>query len=260
MASTPSTNVCLLRAAHHARWLRCRRSTGSSPPPLRRLAIARVGRRSRTANLGVRGTRALLALLVALVLAGCGSSGTDAPVEGFKASDNDGYNGAFLEDPYAVPGVALTDTDGKPFDLAAQDKRTLVFFGYTNCPDICQVVMSTIVSAVARLSPEEKRQVQVAFITTDPARDTPTELRTYLDRFDPEYVGLTRSDQADRPAGEAVEGVHQEGREAAERRLRGRPLHVRRGGRQGAGDLLWSGATSPADMAEDLEKILAAEQ
>ena len=124
-------------------------------------------------------------------------------MEGFKASDNDGYNGAFLEDPYAVPGVALTDTDGKPFDLAAQDKRTLVFFGYTNCPDICQVVMSTIVSAVARLSPEEKRQVQVAFITTDPARDTPTELRTYLDRFDPEYVGLTgpikRIDQLAKP-------------------------------------------------------------
>ena len=98
-------------------------------------------------------------MLVALVLAGCGSSESDAPVTGFKASDDDSYHGVLLDEPYAVPGVALTDTNGKHFDLAAQDKRTLVFFGYTNCPDICQVVMSTIVSAVARLSPEEKRQV-----------------------------------------------------------------------------------------------------
>jgi protein SCO1/2 len=153
--------------------------------------------------------------------------------------------------------VALTDTGGKPFELAAQDKRTLVFFGYTNCPDICQVVMSTIVSAVARLSPDEKRELQVAFITTDPARDTPAKLRSYLDRFDPAYVGLTgpikRIDQLATPmkvfikkgeklpsGGYAV--AHSTSVVAVD---------------QGAGDLLWTRDTSPAEMAEDLDKILA---
>jgi protein SCO1 len=204
--------------------------------------------------------RALLALLVALVLAGCGSSGSEPPVKGLKTSDKDGYNGAFLEEPYAIPGVALTDTDGNSFDLAAQDKRTLVFFGYTNCPDICQVVMSTIVSAVARLSPEEKRQVQVAFITTDPARDTPAKLRAYLDRFDPAYVGLTgpikRIDQLAQPLKVFIKKGEKlpSGGYAVDHSTSVVAVD------HGAGDLLWTGSTSPANMAEDLDKILAAAQ
>jgi protein SCO1 len=226
VASTPVTSVCLLRAAH----------------------------------LGVRGTGALLALLVALVLAGCGSSASDAPVKGFKTSHDDGYHGVLLDEPYAVPGVALTDTDGKPFDLAAQDKRTLVFFGYTNCPDICQIVMSTIVSAVSRLSPEERRKVQVAFVTTDPARDTPAKLRTYLDRFDPEYVGLTgpikRIDKLAKP----MDVFIKKGEKLPSGGYAVDHSTVVVAVDQGAGDLVWTGGTSPADMAEDLDKILAAKQ
>ena len=86
-----------------------------------------------------------LALLMMFVLVGCGSSGDDGPaVTGVSSSDDDGYNGILLDEPYAVPDLTLTDTDNQPFDLAKQTRRTLVFFGYTNCPDICQVVMSTI--------------------------------------------------------------------------------------------------------------------
>ena len=204
--------------------------------------------------------RALVGLLVPLVLAGCGSSGSAAPVRGFKTSDEDGYHGVLLDEKYAVPGVALTDTDGKPFDLAAQDKRTLVFFGYTNCPDICQVVMSTIVSAMARLPPEEKRQVQVSFVTTDPARDSPAKLRTYLNRFDPAYVGLTgpikRIDQLAKP----MDVFIKKGEKLPSGGYAVDHSTVVVAVDQGAGDLVWTGATSPADMAEDLEKILAAKQ
>ena len=77
-------------------------------------------------------------------------------MSGVSTSDHDGYNGILLDKPYVVPPVTLTDQDGHPFDLAQQSKRTLVFFGYTNCPDICQVVMSTIASALARISDAEK--------------------------------------------------------------------------------------------------------
>ena len=136
--------------------------------------------------------RLLLAVLMVLVLAACGSEGDDgAAVTGVSTSDDDGYHGIFLDQPYAVPDVALTDTDGRPFDLATQPRRTLVFFGYTNCPDICQVVMSTIASAMARLSDAQRDRLQVAFVTTDPARDTGKALRTYLDRFDPGFIGVT---------------------------------------------------------------------
>ncbi len=201
--------------------------------------------------------RALLAVLIALVLAGCGSSESGAPVSGVRTSDDDGYHGILLDEPYAVPGLTLTDTDGESFDLAAQDRRTLVFFGYTNCPDICQVVMSTIVSALAKLSSEEQRKLQVAFITTDPARDNATALRTYLDRFDPDFVGLTgpikRIDQLAKPMGVFIKKGDKlpGGGYAVDHSTVVVAVH------HGSGDLVWTGATSPADMAEDLEQILA---
>ena len=202
--------------------------------------------------------RALLAVLVAMVLAGCGSSDSGAPVKGVTTSDDDGYHGVLLEEPYAVPGLTLTDTDGESFDLAAQEKRTLVFFGYTNCPDICQVVMSTIVSALAKLSPEERRQLQVAFVTTDPARDTPSALRTYLDRFDPDYVGLTGPIERINRLAEPMDVFIKKGDKLASGGYAVDHSTVVVAVHHGAGDLVWTGATSPADMAEDLEQILAA--
>jgi protein SCO1/2 len=102
-------------------------------------------------------------------------------------------SGAVLDQPYVVPATSLTDTDGAPYSLAAStDKRlTLVFFGYTNCPDICTVVMSTLASALTRLDDADRADVDVVFVTTDPARDTGTVLRRYLDHLDPDFIGLT---------------------------------------------------------------------
>ncbi len=127
--------------------------------------------------------RGLAGLVGAALLAGCGA---DRPAEGDLA-------GAVLDQPYTVPDTALVDTDGDPFSLAGDtDARlTLVFFGYTNCPDICQVVMASLASAMTRLDPRDRDQVDVVFVTTDPARDDEQVLRDYLDRFDPSFVGLT---------------------------------------------------------------------
>ena len=66
-----------------------------------------------------------------------------------------------------------------------------MFFGYTHCPDICQVVMQTLASAMTRLDKADREQVDVVFVTTDPARDDEAALRAYLERFDPMFVGLT---------------------------------------------------------------------
>jgi protein SCO1/2 len=139
--------------------------------------------------------RALAAALAVLALAvtGCGGTSEDtAAVSGLQSSGNHGYRGTYLDTPYVVPDLPLTDTDGAAYSLAkAAAPLKLVFFGYTNCPDICQVVMSTIATAVSRLDADQRRQVEVVFVTTDPARDTGTVLRTYLDRLDPDFVGLT---------------------------------------------------------------------
>jgi protein SCO1/2 len=70
---------------------------------------------------------------------------------------------------------------------------TLVFFGYTNCPDVCGLVMADIATALSRLEPAVAADVQMLFITTDPARDTGPVLRSYLDHFNPSFEGLTGS-------------------------------------------------------------------
>jgi protein SCO1/2 len=144
----------------------------------------------------VAGSRRLLAALlafVALAVAGCGGAADDGlPVSAVQSADNHGYQGTYLDSPYVVPDIALPDTDGTPFSLATSTAPLkLVFFGYTNCPDICQVVMSTIASAVTRLDADQRADVQVVFVTTDPARDTGPVLRSYLDHLDPDFVGLT---------------------------------------------------------------------
>ena len=126
--------------------------------------------------------RALAAVIlpVALLITACGGGDEE-------------LTGAVLTEPYVVPATPLTDTEGAAYSLADDtDKRlTLVFFGYTNCPDICQVVMQTLASAMTRLDDADREQVDVVFVTTDPARDDETVLRGYLDHFDPAFLGLT---------------------------------------------------------------------
>jgi protein SCO1 len=65
-----------------------------------------------------------------------------------------------------------------------------VFFGYTHCPDICNVVLANFASALRGASPAVRKDVRMLFVTTDPARDTPHVVRDYLDRFEPSYEGL----------------------------------------------------------------------
>ena len=131
----------------------------------------------------VRRTRlAATALTLAALLAGCGDDGGDSQ-----------FAGVVLDEQYDVPATPLTDTDGAPYSLVDDtDKRlTLVFFGYTHCPDICQTVMSSLASALTKLDDADREQVDVVFVTTDPARDDEQALRAYLDRFDPTFIGLT---------------------------------------------------------------------
>jgi protein SCO1 len=130
---------------------------------------------------------------VSLLVTGCGGDGGDGlAASGVQAGDNHGYHATYLDHAYAVPDLPLTDTGDAAYSVSrAPAPVKLVFFGYTHCPDICQVVMSTIAGAVSRLDDAQRAEVEVVFVTTDPARDTGPVLRRYLDRFDPDFVGLT---------------------------------------------------------------------
>ena len=103
------------------------------------------------------------------------------------------FTGAVLHQQYHAPDTELTDTEGRPFSLATStDKRlTLIFFGYTHCPDECPTTMATLASAMLQLDEADRDDVQVVFVTTDPARDTAPVIRRWLDHFDSSFVGVT---------------------------------------------------------------------
>ncbi len=85
---------------------------------------------------------------------------------------------------------ALIDGDGRTVTQAAfAGEPTLVFFGYTHCPDVCPTTLDSISQALKAMGPD--KPVKALFITLDPARDTPAVMKEYLSSFDPRIVGLT---------------------------------------------------------------------
>jgi protein SCO1/2 len=112
------------------------------------------------------------------------------------------YRGGLVNPPLPKPKFTLTDTSGASFDLSLKTQGfvTLVFFGYTHCPDMCPTQMAMIGSAFRKLPADVVDQFKVVFVTTDPARDDSKVLRSWLDNFDKRFIGLTGSDAAIRAA------------------------------------------------------------
>lgn len=135
---------------------------------------------------------ALVALAAALSLASTTACGSNAAAERPNAQ---GYRGVVLATPLAKPDFTLTDTEGRPFDFRKQTdgSLTLLFFGYTNCPDICPVHLGNIHTVLQQMPYDIASRTKVVFVTTDPERDTPAKLRAWLDNFDPSYIGLSGS-------------------------------------------------------------------
>lgn len=98
-----------------------------------------------------------------------------------------------LKKHFDKPDLTLSDTAGQPFDLRTQTagRATLLFFGYTSCPDVCPTTMGDIGVAMSKLSAEDRKKINVVFVSTDPARDNPTVLRTWLDSMGKDFIGLT---------------------------------------------------------------------
>ena len=90
-------------------------------------------------------------------------------------------------------GFQLTDFNGRPRSLADyKGKVVVVFFGYTQCPDVCPTTMSEMAQVKKLLGPDGDK-LQVLFISIDPERDTPEAMADYVSRFHPRMIGLTGS-------------------------------------------------------------------
>ena len=134
-----------------------------------------------------------------------GASGGGTPHQ--RAAERAGFAGRPFPVPVEKPDFVLQDTTGSAFDFrdGTQDRVTVLFFGYSHCPDICPAHLSNVAGAMQR-DPELRERVRVVFVGVDRERDTPERLRTWLDYFDPSFVGLTGS-EAELAAAQRASGV-----------------------------------------------------
>jgi len=120
-----------------------------------------------------------LVLFAALSLAGCDRAGSSAR-----------FNGADITGAEYARTLALPDQNGQPRTLADfKGKVTVVFFGYTQCPDACPTTMAEL-AQVKKLLGKDGERLQGVFVTIDPERDTPQVLKPYMESFDPSFVAL----------------------------------------------------------------------
>lgn len=130
---------------------------------------------------------ALLALSAALSLAACNSSPEQLPLSAAPLA------GAAIGGDFS-----LTDQDGKKRTWKEFDgKYRIVYFGYTNCPDICTPDMQNLMAglkAFEKASPNLAAKIQPIFITVDPGRDSPEVLKQFVGAFHPRAIGLSGSE------------------------------------------------------------------
>ena len=143
--------------------------------------------------------RCLAAVALAFGL-GAGLSGCGDPVETFQGSEISGT--------HLGQGWQLTSADGKPYTLASfGGKAVLVFFGYTQCPDVCPTTLAEL-SEVMKLLGDKADRLQVVMITVDPERDTPDVLKAYVTGFDPRFLGLSGTPEQIKQAASAFKAYY----------------------------------------------------
>jgi len=106
--------------------------------------------------------------------------------------------GSYLSPNRALPDFSLIDQHGRTFGAGnLHGHWSMMFFGYTNCPDFCPTTLATLAALEKRLRASAAPvRPQIVFISVDAKRDTPEQLAKYVPYFDPEFIGVTAPDQA----------------------------------------------------------------
>jgi protein SCO1/2 len=201
----------------------------------------------------------LLGALTALGLTACGAPAEEPgrqPVASVSTPAAAGpYRGLQLETPLARPSFTLSDEAGQSYDFLArtQGKPTLLFFGYTTCPDICPTTMADVAVAIRELPADLASTVQVVFVTTDPANDTGPVLTEFLDHFDSDlptpFVGLTGSV-------EQVEAAQRAARVTVAQDMgKSHSAQLQLYGTDDVSRVVYVGGSSPEDIAHDLPLV-----
>ena len=202
----------------------------------------------------------LLAGALALVVAACSPTTSTALQATGLAPQPDGWRGVPIELDRTLPDVTLLDTADQPVALgeAFLGDPTLLFFGYTSCPDICPIHLAAISSAMREVNVSFD-EIDVVFVSVDPERDTPARIDDYLANFSPRITGLhadlTTVEDAlaalDLP-GPIVEGPDPRG----EGDLIGHPAQVIGFDSNGQAQRVWPFGARRADWVVDLPRIV----
>jgi len=140
---------------------------------------------------------ALLAIVGVVIGVACSgdddSAGATAGANPTAYTPESDFMGVFVTPALPKPDAVLTDTSGQPFDLRKETDGvvTLLYVGYTHCPDVCPTHMADIMTVLEKLPADVSSQIKVVFVTADPDRDTPEVLRKWLDIFSKDFIGLT---------------------------------------------------------------------
>jgi len=184
-------------------------------------------------------------LLVLIAASGCGPT---SPEE---------YNGTLIDPPLETDGFELT-SEAETVTLADfEGKWTAVFFGYTNCPDICPATLQLMKRAVDQLEADQREQVEVAFVSIDPERDTPVRAAEYARAFDPGFIGLTGTPEQIETVARDY-GIHYERAEGTDASgyLVDHTSAVLLLDPAGALRMIWSYGTTHNEIADDLRRLV----
>lgn len=137
-------------------------------------------------------TSLLLALIIAYVANNMKAPNSNQHTEDLRAAGI-----IALPKPRDIPPLNFhTSNDELVSTTGLKDKWYLIYFGYTYCPDICPTSLAEMRQIHRLLSPQAQQQIEFIMVSVDPNRDTPKQLRAYLDFFHPDFKGLT-GDMAD---------------------------------------------------------------
>lgn len=128
--------------------------------------------------------------LLSVLVAACALTVSLAACDKLPGKQKESFQNTDVTGLDYAKGFALTDHTGKPRTLADfKGKAVVVFFGYTQCPDVCPTTMAEMATVMQKLGPLAD-QVQVLFVTLDPERDTQELLANYVPAFDKRFLGL----------------------------------------------------------------------
>ncbi len=211
-------------------------------------------------SMAARLARLAAAVCITALVAACSPTTSTAITPAGLQRQPDGWRGVPVVGEHQLPSGTFERTDGSPFTLPddALGTPTLLFFGYTSCPDICPIHLAAIASAM-RSTGITFNDLDVIFVSVDPERDTPERIDDYLANFDRRIIGLHAGldvvadaiAQLDLP-GPVVEGPDPRG----EGNLIGHPAHVIGFNADGEGERVWPFGARRSDWVEDLPRVV----